>query len=136
MFLATVIFVPQPLLGLSKMAKGITWYHDTLTPGMAAFSVVMQETLEEIVEQVAEEVELYAKENAPWEDRTGDARDGLTAEAITEGSTMVIVLYHTVDYGIWLEVRNSGEYAIILPTLEHMAPVVMGAVGNLYVEAP
>lgn len=116
--------------------NGIFWYHDTLTPRAAAFSVVMQETLEEIVEEVAEEVEEYAKQNAPWDDRTGEARTGLTAEAFEDGGILTVVLYHTAEHGIWLEVRNSGEYAIIIPTLEQMGPTVMGAVGNLFALAP
>jgi hypothetical protein len=94
---------------------------------MALFNVVVDQVIEGIVEAAAEAVQEYAQENAPWSDRTGAARDGLTAEYVEEGSNHVIVLYHTVDYGIWLEVRNSGEYAIILPTIEHMGPVVMGA---------
>lgn len=116
--------------------NGIYWIHDSLTPRSAAFSVVMEETLEEIVEQVAEEVQDYAQTNAPWTDQTGDAREGLTAEALSDNDLLTIVLYHTVEYGIWLEVRNSGEYAIIIPTIEQMGPVVMGAVGTLFTVAP
>lgn len=108
------------------MAK-IFWYYDTLTPRMAAFGVVVDQVIEGIVEAAAEAVQEYAQTNAPWEDRTGEARDGLTAEYSEEGSNHVITLYHTVDYGIWLEVRWSGQYAIILPTIEHMGPIVMGA---------
>jgi hypothetical protein len=116
--------------------NGIFWYHDTLSPRSAAFSVVMEETLEEIVEQVAQEVQDYAQTNAPWTDQTGDAREGLTAESFSESNVLTIVLYHTVEYGIWLEVRNSGEYAIIIPTIEQMGPVVMGAVSTLFTVAP
>lgn len=116
--------------------NGVFWYHDTLTPRAAAFSVVMEETLEDIVAEVAEEVQQYAQTNAPWSDRTGEARAGLTAESHADNNILTIILYHTVEYGIWLEVRNSGEYAIIIPTLEQMGPVVMGAVSNLYAEAP
>lgn len=113
----------------------VRWYSDTLTPRMAVFHVVMQEVFEELVEQAAQEVEEYAKVNAPWGDRTGDAREGLTAEAQTDANTLAIILYHTVDYGIWLEIRNGGEYAIILPTIEHMGPVVMGALGGAFAVA-
>ena len=115
--------------------SGITWTSDTLTPRSLGFRVLMQERLEEIVEAAAEEVQQYAQENAPWEDRTGEAREGLTAEASGEGNELIITLYHTAEYGIWLEIRNSGEYQIIIPTLEQMGPVVMGAVGDLFAVA-
>jgi len=32
------------------------------------------------------------------------------------------VVYHTMPYGLWLEVRWSGRYAIIGPTMLHIAP--------------
>jgi hypothetical protein len=106
---------------------GFHWYYDTLTPSMAVFGAVVEGAIEEVVEHYAGEVQDYAQENAPWSDRTGAARDGLTAEASSHGTTHEIVLYHTEEYGIWLEIRNSGEYAIILPTLEVMGPRVMAA---------
>jgi hypothetical protein len=73
----------------------------------------------------AREVEQYAKANAPWENRTGDAREGLTAKGEQRLTSYIITLYHTVDYGIWLEVRWDGKYAIIIPTIEHMGHELM-----------
>lgn len=108
------------------MRGRVRWYYDTLTPRAALFVVAMGEAVEELLENLANEVEAYAKEHAPWQDQSGDAREGLTAEAVSEGLlTKAIYLYHTVDYGIWLEIRWSGQYAIIIPTLEHMGPKVM-----------
>lgn len=68
-----------------------------------------------------------AKENAPWQDRTGAARAGLGVEVDIEGDEVVISLFHSVDYGIWLETIQSGEYAIIMPTLEKYAAEVFDA---------
>jgi hypothetical protein len=73
----------------------------------------------------APDVESYMKTEAPWTDQTGNARSGLFARAFKEGSTVGIDLSHSVAYGIWLEVRFSGRYAIIEPTIEAMGPVVM-----------
>jgi len=109
------------------VASGFHWVSDTLTPRLLVFDKVVEEAVEQVIEHYAGEVQDYAQENAPWNDRTGDARSGLTAEASSQGNTNEIVLYHTVDYGIWLEIRNSGEYAIILPTIEHMGPRIMAA---------
>jgi hypothetical protein len=89
-----------------------------------------------------------ARENANWEDRTGNARGGLffaldgfglepmtgtvTPEAQSEMSdvavesgdrnTLVITLSHTVFYGKFLELSNGGRYAIIMSTLEANLP--------------
>jgi len=43
-----------------------------------------------------------------------------------------MVLYHTVEYGIWLEIRWNGQYAIIIPTIEHMGPVIMAELESLF----
>lgn len=85
-----------------------------------------------------------ARENAVWEDRTGNARGGLffavdgfgletitgevTPEAKSEMSdvavesgskdTLIITLGHTTFYGKFLELSNGGRYAIIMSTME------------------
>lgn len=84
-----------------------------------------------ILEYKAPQVESHMKVNAPWQDQTGNARQGLGAEAFDEGDNMGIVLYHQAPYGIWLEVKNSGEYAIIDPTIEVMGPEVMRALERM-----
>lgn len=62
------------------------------------------------------EAETYMRSNAPWHDNTGAARAGLGAQAFEEGAGASIVVHHSVSYGIWLEIRWSGKYAIIGPT--------------------
>lgn len=74
---------------------------------------------------MAPEVEAYMKINAPWTDQTGNARQGLAARAFREADSIGIILFHQVVYGIFLEARWSGRYAIINPTIEVMGPVVM-----------
>lgn len=67
--------------------------------------------------------ESYARTNAPWTDRTGNARNGLFVDH--QSTPMVfhqLVVYHTMPYGLWLEVRWSGRYAIIGPTMFNVAP--------------
>jgi hypothetical protein len=69
----------------------------------------------------AQEILNYAQANAPWADRTGDARRGLDVAVQQDPEAIIIQLYHTVDYGLWLEVIQSGRFAIIMPTLELFA---------------
>lgn len=95
---------------------------------MAALLLEIPKAIDTRLDKLAAEIEAYAKDNAPWDDRTGDAREGLTAEAYHDGSKHGVVLYHTVDYGIWLEIRWSGTYAIILPTIEHFAGQVFDGI--------
>jgi hypothetical protein len=117
------------------VTKGLNWYYNTLTPRMAVFALTANFAISEASTKLAEDIEAWMKENAPWEDRTGDARDGLTAKKVSQGFRQEIYLYHTVDYGIWLEVRWNGKYAIIVPALEHfdsmMGPRLAGLMGGL-----
>lgn len=71
---------------------------------------------------LAEEMVNYAKENRPWTDRTEKARLGLQAQVFWQDREhFTIFLGHgpDVEYGIWLEVRWGGRYAILVPTLEY-----------------
>lgn len=87
------------------------------------------ENAEETFQQAADGVLSYAKANAPWVDRTGDAREGLSVEVYSEGGDVILELFHTVDYGLWLEVIQNGNFAIIMPTLEQFAPMIFADAG-------
>ncbi len=80
---------------------------------------------QEAFESARAGVEEYARSNAPWEDRTGNARAGLEANVSNGGGDVTMTLGHTVEYGLWLEVIQNGKFATIMPTLEAKAPQVM-----------
>lgn len=110
---------------LKRLAFFFTF--NTLTPALLGLPSGVTAMVRAQAERVARDMQAYAQANAPWEDRTGDARAGLTASVGVEGDDVVISLYHTVDYGIWLEVRWGGQYAIIQPTIEHFSEELMGS---------
>lgn len=84
----------------------------------------------QVFEDYAARIQSYAQQNAPWTDRTGLARVGLSTDVWEENGEIVLSLYHLVDYGEWLETIQSGNYAIIMPTLEAFAPEVFEAAGG------
>lgn len=84
----------------------------------------------------APRIEAHMKGNAPWNDQTGNARAGLFARPEFGAGEAKIVFGHSVFYGIFLETRWSGRYAIVLPTLEEMAPQFMSyAAKIIFVDA-
>jgi len=103
--------------------------YDTLTFGILRLGSGLDEAVEQTLEGLAEEIQQAAQENAPWSDRTGDARAGLSAEVVHDGHDFTIELSHSVDYGQWLETIQSGRFAIIMPTLEQYSQKVFDAVG-------
>lgn len=104
---------------------------DTLTPSIKAAPEVVDNYVAQIMSYFAPRVESYARSNASWRDRTGNARSGLHASASHLGSSHAIELSHSVPYGIWLEVRWSGRYAIINPTIENQGRELMATFRNL-----
>ncbi len=77
----------------------------------------------------------YMKDSAPWTDRTGNARSGLNAKANITEDYAELVLAHSVYYGIFLEVCNSGKYAVIGPAVDYIGKLLMirlnGAIAKL-----
>jgi len=80
----------------------------------------------------APKVQDYARATAPWTDRTGNARQGLMGRYSKEGDSHVITLSHSVPYGIWLETRWAGRYAVINKTLQAEAPRIMRSFSVLF----
>lgn len=74
----------------------------------------------------------YARQNAPWSDQTGNARNSLFATAERDAPVYRIIIGHGVPYGVWLEVRWSGRYQIIRPTVDHEAVELMRTVSTMY----
>jgi len=77
------------------------------------------------------------KANAPWVDRTGAARQSLRAEVEPPTAAQVqqmveLILAHGVEYGVFLELKNAGAFAIINPTLDAAAPKIWADIRRLF----
>ena len=98
----------------------LTWTvsPDVLAHGIGHYAEQLLLRVFGLAQVFAARIEAQAKAGAIWTDRTGNARQGLTARAFKEATAVTLVLFHAMEYGIWLEVANAGKYAIILKTLE------------------
>ena len=130
--------MPQAKAGIrwqrppSELATAIERYGDRVLQAVAA-----------IAQYAATQMQNAAKSDAPWTDRTGNARTGLfgTSEADFARKVVTIYLSHgaTIDYGVFLELRGggdggggggdgspgSGRYAIIMRTMQaHYEPLM------------
>jgi hypothetical protein len=75
----------------------------------------------------------YMQRTAPWTDRTGNARQGLSyAVSWNKGKSHEIRFWHRMSYGILLETRWAGRYAIILPTIQKFGPETMRMLSGLF----
>lgn len=98
----------------------------TLTANVKSLPKKIDKLVEKVAELYALRGEAYMKKSAKWTDRSGNARNSLTGRAFHEAGRRHTIIYaHGMPYGIWLEVRFSGRYAIISPTLNFIKPQVM-----------
>lgn len=74
----------------------------------------------------ARTLEYKMKANRPWTDRTNMAKVTLRAVVSQpDKNTIRITLAHGVSYGIWLELANEKNYAIVAPTIKEEGPRVI-----------
>jgi hypothetical protein len=120
-------------VGLASTADNIKELNDHL-----------HESVRDAAESLKDEMVSYAQNNYEWTPREEGTRGRdeelpHAHEAIQGGVVwedeehFTIFLGHGKDiyYGIWLEVRWGGRYAIILPTIMQFAPQLGGRIRTL-----
>lgn len=113
---------------------GFKWQvapNQTIPQMTEAYTKAIFQSGRRIAYDQAEAMENYAKTNAPWTDRTGDAREYLSATVEETGPIGTIVLSHGVPYGIWLEIANGGRFSIIPETIDVYGPQIMRSLQNM-----
>lgn len=116
-----------------RFEKNKYYQIDTLSKGIANFAFKTGDGVIDAAKNFAAELVEYAKNNAPWEDDTGDARRELFAEGWADDDQVSLVLSHGTEiyYGIFLEVRNGARFAIIMPTIEALGPRIYQDMDNM-----
>lgn len=104
---------------------------DAMASRIATMRRNLLDAVTALMETYGGRIQSAAQEGAPWTDRTGNARQGLSTAVDSGGTVIRLVLFHTATYGIWLEVRWGGKYATIMPTLTAQFPALMAALQAL-----
>lgn len=114
------------------MAGSFKFDFDALVHGISEADIRARQAILMYGDTAAKKMEGWMRNDAPWTDRTGDARKRLTGEASEVSNGIQIALAHGVEYGIWLEMSNEQKYAIIEPTIRLRGPeVIQGYQGLL-----
>jgi len=122
--------------------NGIVWKKPptALNPAIRQYGDKIKQAVVAVALFIGARMEAYAKANAPWTDRTANARQGLfyavgseagdevsgsanlsgqESEAISVGKDIVaLYLSGSMSYQVFLELCNAGKYAIIMKTME------------------
>lgn len=102
----------------SELATAVERYGDRVLQAVAA-----------VAQYTATAMQNDAKANAPWTDRSSNARSGLFGTSEAEFAAKVVTIYLShgaiIDYGVYLELANSGRYAVVMRTMQaHYEPLM------------
>lgn len=87
--------------------------------------------LQVLGQAAGQKIQEYAQENAPWTDRTGDARQRLKYNSEINENGLTISIFHQMEYGIYLELCNNEKYAILKNSRDAMLPEFLDAVKHI-----
>lgn len=107
----------------------LTWVKppSALSKNLLLYGAKQRAAIKALADYFAQKMQDEARRNAPWHDRTGNARSGLFAlaeQAATDMTTIYLSHGHTVYYGVFLELANGGRYQIIMPTIQRNLPEI------------
>jgi hypothetical protein len=143
------------------MATGFRWIKppEEIQKALAAYEKKALAAAHAVAAYVGQAMQDDARQNAPWEDRTGNARGGLffaidgfglppvmgrvsvSGEAAQgEGtfdesggpSRLILTLGHTMYYGKYLETAHGAKYAIVMSTIEGHLPQLEAMLQGLF----
>jgi hypothetical protein len=107
---------------------GFYWTEDpkeVFTKGFVQYVAGIEKQIDQLVQQYAPQIENWMKENAPWTDRTGHARQSLRAEIEYDVNELAIYMYYNeVDYDVFLEYANTGRFSILAPAMDYWSPIL------------
>lgn len=106
------------------MSGHVVWTGaETVRANIRAYGVDFEALILRVAEYWQPVLEASAKENAPWTDRTANARQTLhTFVNQLSKDTVELYLAHGMEYGHQLETRREGKYAVIWPTIAMHLP--------------
>lgn len=96
-----------------------------LKEGLERLSSKSDIAVEAYLNTAERKLENYAKQNAPWTDRSGRARLGLNSYTEKTPFGYRLIIAHGVDYGIWLELAHEKKYAILNKTIQQNTNDIM-----------
>lgn len=109
---------------MSNRVMSVTWRIDPRELGRRIEREYADELVRragKVMRDAAPEAEAHMKATAPWTDRTGEARRLLMAETTEGDGSITLYLIHGAAYGVHLELRHAGRYAVIVPATHEFA---------------
>ena len=91
------------------------------------YKAVLMDAVERKLNYFAPQIEADMKQKASWTDQSANARQTLAAFVHRTPDMVILYAKQHMWYGIFLELKNGGRYAIVMPTLQlYYGPVWKG----------
>jgi hypothetical protein len=104
------------------MIKGV----DAIKLNLDKLDDLIKDKCGKALEYTIDYAENEAKKNAPWEDRTGNARNSILGIVWPEeNNSLIASLSIGMFYGLYLELSYQGKYKIVWPTILNARPMVL-----------
>lgn len=123
---------------MAKPGASVVWVEppEKLAVAIGKYGGRVLVAVQAVAEFVGTKMQNESRRNAPWTDRTGNARSGLFSTVTREAAKAVVIIYlshgHTIEYGKFLELAHGQRYAIVMPTIEANLPVLKGMLDGLF----
>ena len=104
-------------IDISKALKGLIDAQEKVMKGWEGYS-----------KAAAGKMEAKAKQDAPWTDRTGSARQtikGVSGWSGGDKSKMVVAVTGNMEYSPVLELAHEGRLAVLYPTVKAMSQEII-----------
>lgn len=75
-----------------------------------------------LAQSYAAKMEAEAKQDGPWTDRTGQARQGIHGGAYERDDALIVYVAHTAHHGVYLELAMQQRFAVLEPTVKRNTP--------------
>ena len=104
----------------------------TFARGMNTWSIAKRGQIYALLNVHQPEMLEWVRRNAPWQDRTGNARALFQVNISRTVLTTQVTFEHGVFYGLYLETHNAGRFAIINRAVHHWFPILMNEIRRLF----
>jgi len=99
--------------------------------GMTEAELKMRFAVEKYGESAGKKLEAKAKKDAPWADRTGNARNSIQGGAEWNGDHIDVYVSGNMEYSPCLELANEKKNAVLWPTIQALAPELIQGMHKL-----
>lgn len=119
---------------MADYQRSFSFNQGDLGAHLAVIDDQINDFIDNTMEEAAAEGEKTMKAEAPWRDRTRDARSGLWAGTYASGNKRILDMGHSVSYGVYLEERWGGRYQVVMPVLVRTGRAVMRSLEDMFAE--